>query len=397
MKRYGSLILCFAVLLSLLSGCTSEPEASEPLVQTTEPTVPTYTTEPAVVEIPPIPDQTELCTGDPQTLEEWLFTNYSQSFTWQDQNGNLCHASLTLPALTPVAEFAVEFNMEMRYYGELMLEDIHYAMEDGFGSHLLSADYKSWMNGDILSLLMTIHLSEGNVRYIVRNFDLKNREELSVARLCQDAMGMDYPTFLLAANHVVSSCFEKQYASTLPTGDTALLSEDELALLESYSKTLDRIGLDTMELLSRKLFLVEEGQPVLVYNVPVPATSYGITSRTYSLVEFDIADIGWETPPTEANAYHELFYLTYEVDGAYSEAYSVILQTAFFADPSQFITAAAKESDGTRGSIAMHLSYALTETQTKSICDACNAVIASQETRDREKAFADLVLTQLGY
>lgn len=397
MIQYNKIIavfLVFCLSICLLAGCGSEPSGENAALTGTSASQITSAPQADPISIPAIPAQNVLQEGDPRTLEEWLFTNYQQSFSWKDHLGNICYASVTLPALTPVSEFAVSFNNEMEALGIRILDDIGSAMEDGYGSSVLSANYQAWLNDEILSVLLTIHLSDGSLDYRVYNFDVEDREAIRTADICDEVLELDYPTFLLATNRIVSQNFEKQYGSLVPTEDAALLDEEKKNLIQNYNGILSEIGLNTVQIISRQLFLCENGQVLLLYNAPT-LTADGIAGYAPTILEFNPDAANWEQPPTEAQAYHELFYLTYEVDGAYADAYAEILRQAFFADNSDFIQYAAMETDTCQNSITFLLTYGISDESRQEMHKELHEIMEDIDTSSAGKTLSDRILKLL--
>ncbi len=393
MPKYKCFLAAFlscCLLTLLMGGCDRPPASSEMSSTPSRDPVPsteaTQASAQAVMEIPEIPRQNVRQDGSPKSLEEWLFTNYQQSFSWQDQLGNLCYATITLPALTPVDDFAIAFNEEIHECGEQMLSDVRKSMAEGYGSGILSMSYQAWLNDEILSLLVTTHFSDGTLHYLAYNFDLEDREALSAAEMCDEVLDMEYPIFLMATDRIVYNRFEKQYLPALPDRDDPLLKDDDLAILQLYDETLAKIGHDTTVMGGRSLLMCEDGQILLAYYAPTMDGNGYYTAYSETIIPWAPEDISWEKPPTEAQAYHELFYLTYEVDGAYAEAYAGILQDAFLADEEDFMTFAGAESETTQESILFLLTHITTDLEHQEMTDACQALIddgdASEDVRN---------------
>ena len=131
--RYFRFVFCILLCMALLAGCgmntpSEQPGTSAPTENSEQvPTSGTVTlpaqTEPVPEDITQIPRQNTLQSGNPQTLSDWVFTNYEQTFSWRDSVNNFCSVTITLPALAPVTDFAIRFNEEIWELGSAYVEE----------------------------------------------------------------------------------------------------------------------------------------------------------------------------------------------------------------------------------------------------------------------------------
>lgn len=392
MKSLLSLILAALIGLSL---CGCEAPTPDPV-----PSVPSAPASPSLTlstgaepVIPSIPDQTVL--AEPaQMPDSWIFTNYQESFSWRDSLGNICQTGVTLPAPTPAAQFAVAFNREIQTLGQRILDDIRLSARDGYSSSVLSVNYQSWYNAPVLSLLLTVHCSSGEMEYLVWDFDLEEQKAMTVAELSLRALDTSYPVFLLAADKISEKAFQSRYGSVLTREDPSNTDENTQER-EEYLRIAESIPQDCVSRLSYRLFLGEAGQPMLVYSAPALMMPYGYDHRTPTVTEFDLEAIGWEYPPTAAQAYHELFALTYQADGNALGGCAGLLQLAFFSESLSFLEYAGQEPAATQEAIRGLLCASLTDDTAGQLDAACRSLLAEDVLSSAARSFTHSLLDLL--
>lgn len=388
MKKYVSLLL--AVLL-LLCGCSKTPNAEEttaaPVSTQAATKAPTETTAPPEVLTVPDMSQPEALQSTaelPSGLEGWVSTCYQESFIWKDTMGNLCSVSVSLPALAPVTDFAVEFNQTVYAYGTRILDEVRPCVQERYWSDLHSVSYEAYLNGDILSILIIERTNVDLVYYDAYSFDLGDMEPLTTAELCEEVLDMSYPAFLIAGNQIIEKEFTSKYSafvepeSEIPTAE----EEAELALYESILQ-----GIPTLNASARDLYLGEDGQVMFIYWAPSMAGA----SYYPQAVEFDLRQVSWDRVPTEKEAYGWLFGLRYDVDGAYAESYCAILAKAFLEDSGEFVEQAAGLTSTAIADIAGFTVYGLDPDQSETFEDVCNALYAGDPSPEEMKVIQALV------
>lgn len=402
-------ILCTVLIAALLFGCgtpaaptptqgtdaSTTATATDP-IQTQSPTHPNET-DPVSEDIPRIPAQNVLQEGNPRTLDEWVFTNYEQTFSWRDSVGNFCKISITLPALAPVSDFAIEFNETIAELGGYAIAEAVDCQEGGYSNTLLSVSYEAYLNGDILSILLIHRYDADYILYDAYSFDVEDREALRTAELCDELLDMDYPTFILATNAIAAHYFIEQYGDYIEELQNQYVSSDSYfeteptTDVELYYELLDAIPYDTMSIASRGLFVGENGEIMLIYNAPslAGADSYP------TIIPFDVRVTDWQRP-SEATAYGELFSLMDYVDGHYSEVYSTILLEAFLADSDDFVHYAALATANRQENIVSFLNYALMPEHLDEFQRECRDVLDDDDITPEEKALAEKMLTLTG-
>lgn len=365
--------LVFSLCL-LLVGCsegetpsqTQAPDSPTTVITATLPpdspestSAPTQPTQ-AAHSAPSIPAQNVLQPSDPNSLSEWVFTNYDETFSWRDSVGNLNTVRITLPAITPVGDFAVDFNEEVRQLGGYILDDVLLSQTSKTSTHITKVSYEAYLNDDILSILLIRNTDTDYIIYHTWSFDLDDRKALRTADLSEAFLDMDYPSFILATNAITAYHFQARYNEYIESMEDQYVSTDSYFEtqptddIDLFHELLDFIPYDTVNIHSRQLFVGENGQLMLIYNAP----SLAGASHYPTIIPFDASVTGWKKV-SEDTAYGELLRLTDYVDGAYADSYASILLEAFFADNDDFLEHAARATAKRKSHIVSLLDYAL--------------------------------------
>jgi uncharacterized membrane protein len=209
----------------LLAGCakpvpSEQPGTSAPTEDSVQvPTSGSATlpaqTEPVPEDMTQIPRQNTLRSGNPQTLSDWVFTNYEQTFSWRDSVNNFCSVSITLPALAPVTDFAIRFNEEIWELGSAYVEEAVQCRKQETSNILSRVTYEAYLHDEILSIVLIENTVFDYTAYRSWSFDLEDRQALSTANLADELLDLDYPEFILASNAVTAHHFKEQYGSQL--------------------------------------------------------------------------------------------------------------------------------------------------------------------------------------
>lgn len=328
MKRSLCLLTLICILFTLLAGCGKDlPETGT--VPTTElpstviPSGDPAATAPVIREVPDIPAQDQIVSGSPKTLEDWVFTNYEETFSWLAYPGEENTFTISLPAITPVADFAVEYNEMVRELAAPILEDLKTAMDDATNISFTSVTYEANMLDDIISIVLIQQTDVDYTYYTVFSFDTEDREVLTTAELCEELLDVNYPTFLLAGNGYI----DRQFRSTL---SKITISETDKPYYDQLLKSIAYMGAA-----GRQLYVGSDGQVMMLY----PAPSVAGASYYPTVIPFDLSMAVWDKMPTEEEAYQQLFDLLAEADGAYTGALEVIYADAFEAESDDFAEA----------------------------------------------------------
>ena len=405
--RYFRFVFCILLCMALLAGCgrntpSEQPATSSPTEDSGQvPTSGTVTlpaqTEPVPEDITQIPRQNTLQSGNPQTLSDWVFTNYEQTFSWRDSVSNFCSVTITLPALAPVTDFAIRFNEEIWELGSAYVEEAVQCQKQETSNILSRVTYEAYLHDEILSIVLIENTTFDYTAYRSWSFDLEDRQALSTAKLADELLDMDYPEFILASNAITAQHFKEQYGSFIENMENQQTSTDSYfeteppAELELYHALLEQIPYDTVSIRNRQLFVGENGQVMLIFDAPslVGASSYP------TVIPFDLSNTDWKKP-AEETAYGELLRLTEYVDGAYAESYASILVEAFFADSEDFVKFAAKATSTRQEDIISFLNYGLQPQQAERFQNICRELLNEDDLAKNETALLNRLVTLSG-
>ena len=402
--RYFRFVFYILLCMALLAGCgrntpSEQPGTSAPTENSQQvPTSGTVTlpaqTEPVPEDITQIPRQNTLQSGNPQTLSDWVFTNYEQTFSWRDGVSNFCSVTITLPALAPVTDFAIRFNEEIWELGSAYVEEAVQCQKQETSNILSRVTYEAYLHDEILSIVLIENTTFDYTAYRSWSFDLEDRQALSTAKLADELLDMDYPEFILASNAITAQHFKEQYGSFIENMENQQTSTDSYfeteppAELELYHALLEQIPYDTVSIRNRQLFVGENGQVMLIFDAPslVGASSYP------TVIPFDLSNTDWKKP-AEETAYGELLRLTEYVDGAYAESYASILVEAFFADSEDFVKFAAKATATRQEDIVSFLNYGLEPQQFERFQNICRELLNEDDLTESETALLNRLVT----
>lgn len=405
--RYFRFVFCILMCFALLAGCAKPAPSEQP--GTSAPTegsvqIPTsgsstlpVQTEPVSADVPQIPQQNTLQSGNPKALSDWVFTNYEQTFSWRDGVNNFCSVSITLPALAPVSDFAILFNEEIRELGNSYVAEVTDCQKQETSNILSRVTYEAYLFDDILSIVLIEDTTFDYTAYRSWSFDLTDQEALNTAELCDELLDMDYPEFILASNAITAQHFKEQYGSFIASMDNQQTSTDSYfetelpAEVALYHELLEQIPYDTVSIRNRQLFVGEKGQVMLVYDAP----SLAGASHYPTIIPFDLSNVSWKRP-TEETAYGELLRLTEYVDGAYAESYASILLEAFFADSEDFVKHAAKATSTRQENIVSFLNYGLQPQQAERFQSIGRELLKEDDLTESETALLNRLVTLSG-
>lgn len=395
-----SLLICFA----LLSGCgtpaTSELPATADVsgqAPTSGSTILPLPTNPASTDIAQIPPQNTLQSGNPKTLSDWVFTNYEQTFTWRDGVNNFCSVSITLPALTPVADFAIAFNEAIAELGNRYIAEVVECQQLETSNILCRVTYEAYLHDEILSIVLIEDTAFDYTSYYAWSFDLEDREALSIAELCDELLDMDYPEFILATNAITAHHFKTQFGEYItgienqPTSTDSYFETEPPAEVDFYHELLEQIPYDTVSIANRQLFVGENGQVMLIYDAP----SLAGASYYPTIIPFDLEGVDWKKP-TEETAYGEMLRLTEYVDGEYAGSYAQILLEAFFDDSEDFIKYSAKATATRQEAIVSFLNYGLQSQNIEQFRHICNELLKEDDLSASEIALVNRLVALTG-
>ena len=187
--RYFRFVFCIMMCMALLAGCakpvpSEQPGTSAPTEDSVQvPTSGSVTlpaqTEPASEDMTQIPRQNTLQSGNPQTLSDWVFTNYEQTFSWRDSVNNFCSVTITLPALAPVTDFAIRFNEEIWELGSAYVEEAVQCRKQETSNILSRVTYEAYLHDEILSIVLIENTTFDYTAYRSWSFDLEDQNNCS--------------------------------------------------------------------------------------------------------------------------------------------------------------------------------------------------------------------------
>ena len=327
------------LVASILSGCVAIPPA-EHLPKETLPVATFSETMPVLPGTPEPPDKVEENTVpliQNQTVKPQdpvISDRYNEVFTWTSGAGNECEVRITIPGLHIDAPFAQEFNQQMDEYAKHRIQEIQECIHHSTDPFLISIRYEAYRNRDILSVVIIEETPFDLTEYKVYNFDLEDREALTIADICDELLDLDYPQFLNATSEWIIEQFSEKF------GDEAA---DYIAEFHN----------DATHMLQSALYLGENGQLMFIYDAPsIAGASY------YPTVTEWPAGI---KVPSVRDAYTWFFDLANKVDGACAEAYSWLMRYTLQEDAEDFGEALAKRTPEEIKEIATLLIHAFTD------------------------------------
>lgn len=196
----------------------------------------------------------------------------------------------------------------------------------------VSIDYDAWLNGDVLSIVITTKTATDYIEYRVDNFDLKDKEPLTVADMCDEYLDLDYPVFLKYTSDSILQDFETEYA------DFAAQYPEEYDFIRKLFLS------DMWVILNRSLYLNERGTLMLVCDRPSVAGAAFYSS--IQEMQVDPALIS-----SEAEAWTWLFDLYLGADQDNAEYAAQILRIAYTDEGDDFMDALDKRPRNERDAI----------------------------------------------
>ena len=222
---------------------------------------------------------------------------------------------IALPLLEPFCEGAKEINAEIKSIYQPIIDDVKRNVLYQTSSRYWKVSYETYLNGDVLSIVISEHTMSDSVFYQVFNLDLSTGEALDSFEMIRRYTGMTYPEFLLRANFTVANHLRREY----PMESEAVT--DWLAKLETDVLVMD----------GHQLFLNDEGTLILL-NDKIRSMAAGYLNVQ---IPFDPKACGEEFTDWELESYRWLFGI--RTDGAYTTAKGAVLEKAFFFDPERFL------------------------------------------------------------
>lgn len=316
---------------------------------------------------------------------ETVVTNYEVHASWQVENGMECSVEVSLPALNPVLDFAAEYNQTIESYANDLMEYIARTAEAAKSSNTVSVSYESYLNENLLSILITQQFDSGKASYQVATFDLEQGKKLETPELAARLLGLDYPSFLLAGNAFVWQDFFDRYGETEP---------DTTKTTEIFNGVRNSIPLDTYNLYNRNLFINESGDAMLLFQRVFLSEDwqYGLESEE-CILPIKVAELDW-TAPSPEEAMDTLLTLPVSGRRYYPEYYSYLLQTAFLDRPNFFVEQLGNLGVDSIDRVIDYLYYAAGDEGTEQIQDMCTALFSSGTLKDAAQSVVEKILNR---
>lgn len=242
--------------------------------------------------------------------KDWVIAAITKDYNWDDSVGNRNEVRIRLPHLNSDLPFAVEFNNHIESYATEITKEIDECVAGAFSTHIISIDYETWQNNDILSILITTNTATDYVEYQVWNFDLDDGETLSTAEMCDKYLDLEYPQFLKYTRDMILLEFQTDFADFIKSYPAEYEFMQNLYLS------------DRLIVLHYELFLNEEGKLMLVADRPSIAGA-----MSYSAVKEFVIDANLVS--NEADAWNWLFDLYLSSDPDNEEYAAQLLRIAY--------------------------------------------------------------------
>lgn len=222
MKKIFALILTALVCISALTACSININLTPP-TEAPAAEAPAETAAPAPTEAPatkaPVP--TDPPVG---TLGDYVKTAQEKTVSFGDGNAN----TLRIPEITLDSAPAKAANTEItERFGSA------FGSENTTGAYAI--DYEAYLNGTILSVVVTASYDGGNSYGLCYNFDVTTGDALDSAALCK-AIGEDYDAVLTDLYDELKDSYEEKW-SALPGNDTEkakTFADDNLKAAKLY-------------------------------------------------------------------------------------------------------------------------------------------------------------------
>ena len=386
MKKLTAMLVA-ASLLMIMSGCgKGDPEPISPTIPSTTP-VQTTAYVPQSPEIPEIPEPEAAATAD-----ICLITLFEQTVAWRDPYDQYHTLTLQLPALSGSSAAAQAYNQKVRQLGQLLLNEVMPSFEKGYFPSSVSLTYESYSADGILYIILERKMTEAYSMYYVDAFDLAAQTALSKGQIVQNLTGLDYPTFLYTVTELSVQEFIRTYSyevqkleEAMYPGSDAYFETEPDPFVTEYYKLLEQLPYSTMYLSQAMVLPDQNGETGLYICTP---GSEKIDQLRY-VIPFNISDLNL---PAQDKAYTAMLDLMFQVDGAHTTAYGLMLKDAFFADARTFVHYAANDSRIIIGNMAALLQYALEDEEVSAFHEICQELMA-EKLSERELALVVALTT----
>ena len=172
---------------------------------------------------------------------------------------------MILPQINLNNEDALSFNEELEERFNNNINDFKFENNNTCFYTAVIFTYRDYLNGDILSFVLeelSVNGSYGNVRYEVRNFDVKENRLLTREDLLE-SKGLTLSTFRTKVEKAIDDYYEKELADLYPCDaiDTECLERMEQDIVQT------KASIDYNRIV---LFLNEKGNLTIIIDVYSP-------------------------------------------------------------------------------------------------------------------------------
>ena len=174
-------ILLLVLTVCLLAGCAATPPVStgDPIEETTTP--PTYAAY--IPDAPVYPDRVVAPLPESVTVGDLISPYWEETLRWDDTDGEHCVFPVAVPQIYPFSEDAIRCEKEIFDHLFPILDDALNKMGIGISQSLNQVGYEAYLNGQILSLIVSQETPNDLHLYQVYNFDTASGKKLDGADL----------------------------------------------------------------------------------------------------------------------------------------------------------------------------------------------------------------------
>lgn len=311
----------------------------------------------------PVITQTATLPANP-TVEDLLLDPYTGSTLWYDPSDHEFDIDIELPLLVPFCDGAKAINEAIRNDFQWIIDNINHNYAGRYGEFEKTISYEAYLNGDVLSLIITRDGNLDHNAYHTYNLDISTGKQLSIYDMAQRFAGASYPEFLMHATYTAYDYLYHYYASK---------GSNPQSLLDDFEH-------DTITMQDYKLALDADGTLIL-YN------GYNSTFMRTVVVPFDPTAHSAEFSGGEKDAYQWLF--TRNTDGTFSTYLGSFLVNSFFLDPDAFLKYLSQQDDALIQEIAASTVSGVPEAGTDQFKTLCNQYLSNNATAKAAKALLD--------
>lgn len=249
-------MLMVVVLILLLTACSArysestfastespvptEVQTMEAPETTAETTIAPETTEPKVTETSPT-EATFAPLPETVSVADLVETVWDETLTWTDKQKYDNSFTGSVPELFPFSEDAVRVNGEIQ---DVLWEKINRELqnqEKKDSQKYLSAGYRAYLNGDVLSVMTWADDNHDRAEYDVWNLDLETGKQLTEQEMAA-RLGLSEEAYIQLITEAVTDAFYERCGNVENAPDPefyqqqfdACISQENLAKVKLY-------------------------------------------------------------------------------------------------------------------------------------------------------------------